>query len=182
MISTNLFSILLIFSVEAVGISILLGACVDYPAHVIERFVEIQEEEEDQEDQDEEQDRQRNDGPEHDPAFLYSHRKQRVVKAMTSVGVSVLNASATTVCSCGVLVFCTVQVFNRVGMIMLTASAVSMTATLVLVPTVLALCGPVLFERGARLRMKVTFLVLVIAGVTFAVVFVINNAFGRVLF
>jgi hypothetical protein len=77
---------------------------VDYPAHVIERFVEIQEEEEDQ---DEEQDRQRNDGPEHDPAFLYSHRKQRVVKAMTSVGVSVLNASATTVCSCGVLVFCT---------------------------------------------------------------------------
>ena len=75
-----------------------------------------------------------------------------------------------------------VQVFNRVGVIMLTASAVSMTATLVLVPTVLALCGPVLFERGARLRMKVTFLVLVIAGVTFAVVFVINNAFGRVLF
>ena len=179
MINTNLFSILLIFSVEAVGISILLGACVDYPAHVIERFVEIQEEEEDQ---DEEQDRQRNDGREHDPAFLYSHRKQRVVKAMTSVGVSVLNASATTVCSCGVLVFCTVQVFNRVGMIMLTASAVSMTATLVLVPTVLALYGPVLFERGARLRMKVTFLVLVIAGVTFAVVFVINNAFGRVLF
>ena len=45
MINTNLFSILLIFSVEAVGISILLGACVDYPAHVIERFVEIQEEE-----------------------------------------------------------------------------------------------------------------------------------------
>ena len=107
MINTNLFSILLIFSVEAVGISILLGACVDYPAHVIERFVEIQEEEEDQEDQDEEQDRQRHDGPVHDPAFLYSHRKQRVVKAMTSVGVSVLNASATTVCSCGVLVFCT---------------------------------------------------------------------------
>ena len=66
----------------------------DYPAHVIERFVEIQAEQDDQ--------------AEHDgPAFLYAHRKQRVLKAMTSVGVSVLNASATTVCSCGVLVFCT---------------------------------------------------------------------------
>ena len=72
--------------------------------------------------------------------------------------------------------------FNRVGVIMLTASAVSMAATLVLVPTVLALCGPVLFERGARLRLKVAVLVVVIAGVTFAVVAAINNAFGRVLF
>ena len=74
---------------------------------------------------------------------------------MTSVGVSVLNASLTTVCSCGVLTFCTVQVFNRVGLIMLTASAVSMIATLFFIPAALALCGPKKFIRSWRYRMKV---------------------------
>jgi hypothetical protein len=151
--------------VEAVGVSILLGACVDYPAHVIERFVDIDE----------------NNDDDHS-GNLYLIRKARVTTSITSVGVSVLNASATTVCSCSILIFCTVQVFNRIGVIMLTASAVSMTATIVMVPAILSLYGPRTFVRSMRYRMKVSFVVICIGLVTFFVVYMINVSLGRPLF
>ena len=197
--------------VEAVGISILLGACVDYPAHVVERFVEL-----DGHGERENQNHHNgihpsnplmNEGQETNAgtnegingsfssfsssssfstsASSSNHfvdRKKRVVHAMSSVGVSVLNASMTTVCSCTMLVFCTVQVFNRVGVIMLTASAVSMTATLFMVPSILAVFGPLPFLRSWRYRIKIGCLVFCIGLVSFLIVYVINVSLGRPLF
>jgi len=156
--------------IEAVGVSILLGACVDYPAHVIERFVEI-------DDDDDDDDDEASGG-----ASLFVARRRRIKRSMTSVGVSVLNASATTVVSCGTLIFCTVQVFTRVGVIMLTASAVSMAATLFMVPAVLSLCGPTLFERTIQYRLKVLVAVVCIGATAFLIVYGINVSLGRPLF
>ncbi len=136
--------------VEAVGISILLGAAVDYPAHVIERYIESDSADHTQVvpsptsrrrivvDGDGDGGRDgggsarsiRGDHSDFgDDERLWSHdeatraqarhgarngaflsRRSRIVYSMTSVGVSVLNASATTVMSCFILVFCTVQV------------------------------------------------------------------------
>ena len=170
--------------VEAVGISILLGACVDYPAHVVERFVELDTESS-----------TRGEGGEGGGGMEiivgrgfgnqqsdHTKRSERVRSAMTSVGVSVLNASLTTVCSCGVLTFCTVQVFNRVGLIMLTASAVSMFATLFFIPAALALCGPKKFIRSWRYRMKVFIVVSLIGMGSFLIVYLVNVSLGRPLF
>ena len=170
--------------VEAVGISILLGACVDYPAHVVERFVELDTESS-----------TRGEGGEGGGGMEiivgrgfgnqqsdHTKRSERVRSAMTSVGVSVLNASLTTVCSCGVLTFCTVQVFNRVGLIMLTASAVSMIATLFFIPAALALCGPKKFIRSWRYRMKVFIVVSLIGMGSFLIVYLVNVSLGRPLF
>jgi len=179
--------------VEAVGISILLGACVDYPAHVVERFVEL-----DTESSTRGEEGGGGGGMEiivgrgggggsggigsSNQQSDHTKRSERVRSAMTSVGVSVLNASLTTVCSCGVLTFCTVQVFNRVGLIMLTASAVSMIATLFFIPAALALCGPKKFIRSWRYRMKVFIVVSLIGMGSFLIVYLVNVSLGRPLF
>jgi hypothetical protein len=212
--------------VEAVGISILLGAAVDYPAHVIERFIEaghVDTELRGVEDRavggrpgsppfravvprshfdgggEVERDGEAEEG-EHTASWNQSQRsstrgqgldaarlapfdekRQRVIASLTSVGVSVLNASATTVMSCFVLIFCTVQIFQKVGVIMLTASAVSIAATVVPLPAVLAKCGPKPFARTLRRRVVSMAMVLGAALGVLVLAAVVNQATGGVL-
>lgn len=185
--------------IEAVGISILLGAAVDYPAHIIERFVEIGSISQRSEDNiqavmPESYDRRSRGDRSRDSDYentvsreaptnitTPSLQRQRVIESVTSVGVSVLNASVTTVMSCSVLVFCTVQIFQKVGLIMLTASAVSMLATIVPLPVLLTRFGPKPFHRTLKQRLVVSGMVLGTTLVVLAAISVVNNLTGGAL-
>merc|ERR1711871_1898798 len=180
--------------VEAVGISILLGAAVDYPAHVVERFIEIGHVDSvhsrdssfqailplNQISSDDDANPSRRQMVS-STQTTFGERRRRVIASLTSVGISVLNASATTVMSCFVLIFCTVQIFQKVGVIMLTASAVSITATIVPLPAVLTKYGPKPFIRTLRKRVVVAAFVLGASLGVFVVVAVINQTTGGAL-
>ncbi len=65
---------------------------------------------------------------------------------------------------------------------MLTASAVSMSATLVPLPAILSKCGPMPFARTTGTRLRVAGTVFVIAAVVFLIVILINQSLGGPLF
>ena len=131
--------------VEAIGVSILLGAAVDYPLHFVESYIETVTEEvlDDLK------------GPRTgfccDSWCSRSRVKFRrlvITRALSKIGPSILNSALTT-SGCVLFLFaCRIHIFVKVGTIMLLSSSVSITLSIFFLPPLLLLCGPVKFERN----------------------------------
>ena len=120
--------------VEAISIGILLGSAIDYPAHVLEAFVSTRP------------------SPEEDPNLnvrdtLYQRRVNRITHAIQHIGPSIINASGTTICSVFALLFCTIEVFTKVGEILVLSCSISILYSLVPLVAVLSVIGPEFRER-----------------------------------
>lgn len=109
--------------VEAISISILLGSSVDYSLHIAESYIELTSKLDD----------------------VLDRRQTRLVvaqAALADVGRAVFNAAVTTALSVSALMFCEVVIFQRFGLIILISVVVSVTASVTLLPALLATFGP----------------------------------------
>merc|ERR1712032_906000 len=136
--------------VEAIGISILLGAAVDYPLHLVESYIETSPEvARDDGDMDTEQPS----GGRRCCNFSRAHiqfRRRVITRALSKIGPSILNSSVTT-SGCVLFLFaCRINIFVKVGTIMLLSSVVSITLSMFLLPPLLVLFGPMAFNRDCR--------------------------------
>lgn len=138
--------------VEAIGISILLGAAIDYPAHIVEAFMEESRE----------------------------SRKVRVKAALGSIGVSVLNASVTTAASVFALLFCVCALFIRIGAIILFSTICSIVFALGPLPALLSIAGPKYYSRHSKMRCKIFLKVAAVVAALFLVLFIATK-FGATI-
>lgn len=139
--------------VEAIGISILLGASVDYPLHFVESYIETSPE-----------------AARDDDTITtkkaggcraincccncsrarVQFRRRVIVRAMSKVGPSILNSALTT-SGCVLFLFaCRIYIFVKVGTIMLLSAVISITLSIFLLPPLLLLLGPVTFNRSCK--------------------------------
>lgn len=133
--------------VEAIGISILLGAAVDYPLHLVESYIET--------------------SPDIDNAVeekeitgcrrcfrcskaRIDFRRRVITQALSKIGPSILNSALTT-SGCVVFLFaCKINILVKVGTIMLLSSTVSIALSLFFLPPLLLLFGPITFQRNCK--------------------------------
>lgn len=69
-------------------------------------------------------------------------RKIRARKAMMRIGLSILSSTLSTVGASAFLLLSTMQIFTKLGFVVLVVSLLSCIASLVVLPAVLILCGP----------------------------------------
>ena len=123
--------------VEAIGISILLGAAVDYPLHFVESYIET--------------------SPEVEREAARTgfcsresiHFRRRVItRALSKIGPSILNSAFTTSGSVFFLFACKIKIFVKVGTIILLSALVSIFLSIFFLPPILLLCGPNKIQRS----------------------------------
>jgi Patched family/MMPL family len=104
--------------IEAISISILVGLSVDYLLHMAE-------------------------GYHHVPEHMAGSREARVRHALGTMGSCVLSGALTTAISCSLLIFCTVAIFSKFGVIIALNTLISLLFTLCFFTTLLLVVGPV---------------------------------------
>ena len=77
----------------------------------------------------------------------YIRRVNRITHAIQHIGPSIINASGTTICSVFALLFCTIEVFTKVGEILVLSCSISILYSLVPLVAVLSVIGPEFRER-----------------------------------
>lgn len=134
--------------VEAIGISILLGAAVDYPLHFVESYIETASEVV----------LEGHKGvPDGGCCCRHCHhrcsrsriefRRRVITRALSKIGPSILNSALTT-SGCVLFLFaCKIHIFVKVGTIMLLSASVSVLLSIFFLPPVLLLFGPHKFNR-----------------------------------
>eukprot|EP01052_Picozoa_sp_SAG31_P009085 SAG31_NODE_470_length_15239_cov_19.376288_4_plen_460_part_00 len=118
--------------VEAISALVLVGSSVDYSLHVAEAFVECSQ---------------------LNRVTCQPYKMGRaalVTQALTRIGVSVLNAAATTFLSVLCLMFCNVALFVKFGQVITVSVIVSIVFALMPLGSVLGLCGPRSFRRSMK--------------------------------
>ena len=133
--------------VEAIGISILLGAAVDYPLHLVESYIETSP------DIAHAKEEKQITGCRHRLGCSKARigfRRRVITQALSKIGPSILNSALTT-SGCVVFLFaCRINIFVKVGTIMLFSSIVSIILSLFFLPPLLLLFGPVTFQRNCK--------------------------------
>merc|ERR1712037_689744 len=123
--------------VEAIGISILLGAAVDYPLHFVESYIETSPEVE------------RESARTGFCSRESIHFRRRVItRALSKIGPSILNSAFTTSGSVFFLFACKINIFVKVGTIILLSSLVSIFLSIFFLPPMLLFCGPNKIQRS----------------------------------
>lgn len=140
--------------VEAICISILLGSCVDYVAHIAESYIESAEK------------------------AASSGRTYReadfVAESYRKVGVSILWAAATTASAVLMLWFCTIQIFVKVGSIIAASTFIGICTALVPTGALLACCGPRTMKRTCKRQALTVLLIAAFIGAGVLTLFFIH--------
>lgn len=136
--------------VEAISVSILLGSAIDYPAHVLEAYVIT---------------RPSSGNSIAGSDIAHQRRVDRIRRAVRHIGPSIVNASATTVFSVFSLLFCTIEVFKKVGEILVLSCSVSIIYSLAPLVAILFLKGPKYQERTFASASKTIALIFVVIGI-----------------
>merc|ERR1712032_839273 len=160
--------------VEAIGISILLGAAVDYPLHLVESYIETSPE---VARDDGHMDTEQPSGCRRCCSFSRAHiqfRRRVITRALSKIGPSILNSSVTT-SGCVMFLFaCKINIFVKVGTIMLLSSVVSITLSIFFLPPLLLLFGPDTFERDCKRVVILAVSVAVLVGVGLLVLYFLS--------
>jgi len=106
-------------AIEAISITILVGLSVDYLFHIADAYCNAK------------------------GISKPLTRAERLTQSLAEMGMSVLSGAITTIASGVMLVFCTIQIFFKFGVIISSSIAISLVIALFLFSALLAAFGPV---------------------------------------
>eukprot|EP00039_Didymoeca_costata_P002865 m.63222 g.63222 ORF g.63222 m.63222 type:complete len:1178 (+) comp11570_c0_seq2:321-3854(+) len=163
-VTTNVVSVMAVFNwigwglgaVEAITLSIVVGTSVDYLIHLAEAFVIT---------------------PNlvtHDNAL--AARKERVLLALSSIGIPIISSAITTIGSVSILTLCLIGPLRKFGVILTTVTASSLIVTMVLTPALLVTFGPQRFRATWRRTMVTWSIILFIVGVAIASIYIMKQS------
>lgn len=114
-------------AVEAISLSVIIGTSSDYAAHLCEGYL-------------------------HSSPSINS-RSEKVKFALKHIGSPIFSSAVTTIGASAMLLFASIQLFSRFGLIVCLNTVVSVVFALVVYPSLLCVVGPVAFKRSWRASM-----------------------------